>query len=124
VARSPGLIGLLREATPWLREHFDAIDAYNDPPKSFQELQQAVSTPAPGYDIHHVVEQGPARDYGFDRSQIDGADNLVRIPRYKHWEINAWYGTPNADFGRLSPREYLRDKDWEERTRIGRDALI
>lgn len=123
VARSPGLIGLLGEAAPWLREHFDAIEAYNDPPKSLEELQQAVSVPKSGYDIHHIVEQGPARGK-FAESMIDGPDNLVRIPRYKHWELNAWYGTKNPSFGDISPRDYLRDKEWDEHVRIGQKALI
>ena len=55
---------------------------------------------------------------------IDAPDNLVRIPTFKHWELNAWYQTPNADYDLLSPREYLRGKDWAERTRVGLDALI
>jgi hypothetical protein len=54
---------------------------------------------------------------------IDAPDNLVRIPTFKHWELNAWYQMPNDDFGGVSPRTYLRGKDWAERTRVGRKAL-
>lgn len=86
-------------------------------------MQKAASTPEKGYDIHHIVEQGPAEGYGFPREAIDSAENLVRIPRFKHWEINAWYQTPNEDYGNRSPREYLRDKDWTERRRVGLRAL-
>jgi hypothetical protein len=42
--------------------------------------------PAPGYDVHHIVERN--RDH-FTREAIEGADNLVRVPQMKHWEINA-----------------------------------
>jgi len=31
--------------------------------------------------------------------------------------------TPNADFGGMSPREYLSNKDWAERYRVGLEAL-
>ena len=37
-------------------------------------------------------------------------DSRLSIPTLKHWEINAWYSTPNEDFNGLSPRDYLRGK--------------
>jgi hypothetical protein len=58
------------------------------------------------------------------RSKIDARDNLVRIPTLKHHEITGWFGKPNKNYAGKSPREYLRGKDWAERTRVGRDALI
>jgi hypothetical protein len=30
---------------------------------------------------------------------------------------------PNDKFDRVSPREYLQDKDWAERYRVGLEAL-
>lgn len=111
------------EAAYWLHKVYPYIRAYLDPPKTLDELQRTVSNRARGYDTHHIVEQGPARRSGFPRSLIDAAENLVRIPTLKHWEINAWYGRSNKDFGGLSPREYLRGKDWAERVRVGRIAL-
>ena len=42
----------------------------------------------------------------------------------KHWDINAWYQTKNEEFGGLSPREYLRGKNWEERRDVGLIAMI
>ena len=42
----------------------------------------------------------------------------------KHREITGWFMTPNKSFGKLSPREYLRGKSWEERRKVGLDALI
>jgi hypothetical protein len=93
------------------------------PPKTLEELQQAVSTPKRGYDIHHIVEQTRAEQDGFARSQIDAPENLVRIPTYKHWDINAWFQTKNKQYDDASPREYLRDKGWDERLRVGKQAL-
>lgn len=83
-----------------------------------------MAAPKKGYDLHHIVEQGPAALDGFPRSLIDAPENLVRIPRYKHWEINAWYETSNEDYGNRTPRVYVRGKDWSERVRVGLRALI
>lgn len=99
------------------------VTAYNDPPKSLEELQQAASTPAPGYDIHHIVEQTQAEQDGFPREVIDDPNNLVRVPRLKHQEINAWYQTKNDDYGGLSPREYLQGRNWAARRAVGLEAL-
>ena len=109
----------------WVAEGFAPyVEAYSDPPKSLEELQDAVSTPAPGYDVHHIVEQTPAEQDGLPRSLIDSPDNLVRIPTLKHWQITGWYMTPSEDFGGLSPRSYLRGKSWEERVQVGYRGLV
>ncbi len=55
---------------------------------------------------------------------IESSDNKILIPRYKHWEITAWYGTRSDKFGGLTPREYLRGRSWEERYRIGIEMLV
>lgn len=78
----------------------------------------------PGYDDHHIIEQTAAEYWGLTRSEIDDPSNLVSIPRLKHYQITGWYMTPNADFGGLSPREYLSDKSPEERREVGLRALI
>jgi hypothetical protein len=100
------------------------IRAYLTPPKTLKELQQDALNPQVGYDIHHIVEQTPARKDGFADDMVDGPDNLVRIPTLKHWQINAWFQMGNDEFDGLSPRDYLRDKSWGERRRVGIDALI
>jgi hypothetical protein len=99
------------------------VRAYLSPPKTLTELQQDAQSPQVGYNIHHVVEQTPARDDGFPDDMIDGRDNLVRVPTLKHWLITAWFQTKNSDYGDSSPRDYLRGKSWEERRRVGTDAL-
>jgi hypothetical protein len=116
--------GQVVEGASWLFEYEDSIQAYLDPPKTLEELHLAVSNPRKGYEIHHIVEQTSAEKEGFSRSIIDDPDNLVRIPKFKHWQINGWSGRPNPAFGGLSPREYLRGKHWDERVRVGLEALI
>jgi len=119
-----GLLLHIIEGIEWLVEHRPRIDANLDPPKTLEELQDAVSSRAPGYHVHHIVEQGPAAQEGYPWSMINAPENLVRIPEEKHREITAWFATKNDDFGGLSPRDYLRGKSWDERTRVGLDAMI
>ncbi len=114
---------LILQAVPWLIPDAPVIKSYGQYPKTLEELQRDVDDPAPGYDIHHIVEQTSAEQDGFSRSQIDAPENLVRIPRVKHQDITAWYNTINAGFGDMSPRDYLRGRSWEERYRVGLDAL-
>ena len=78
-ARVPAVIQLLRVGRITVDVARTAI-AYYDPPRTLEELQQAASTPAVGYDIHHIVEQTPAEQDGFPRSLIDSPENLVRVP--------------------------------------------
>jgi hypothetical protein len=117
LGRFGGPIGRIIGAAYWLYEYEAQITASLDPPNTLEELQKAVSTPKLGYEIHHIVEQTPARQDGF-------RENLVRIPTLKHRDINAWYQTKNDDFGGLAPPDYLRGRSWDERTKVGLDALI
>ncbi|MEA2991925.1 MAG: hypothetical protein QOD40_845 [Alphaproteobacteria bacterium] len=107
----------------WLYYALPSIASYVDAPKTLDELQQDASTSKPGYDRHHIVEQSSAEEDGYPRRMIDAPDNLARIPRMKHWEINAWYQTANREYDDVSPREYLSGKDWDERRRVGLSAL-
>ena len=80
------------ETALWLYDKIPLIKAYLDGPKSLEELQREVGKPEEGYDVHHIVEQTPARDHKeIPDALIDGPDNLVRVPRLKHWEITGWF---------------------------------
>ena len=114
---------LALEAAQWLYQYLPLIYSYLDEPKTLEELQQDALNPQPGYNIHHIVEQTSAVQVGFSSDMINDPDNLVRIPTLKHWLINGWYSTNNPEFGGLSPRDYLRGKSWNERVRVGKDAL-
>lgn len=114
-------VATVAKMAAWLTTYAPQIISYNDPPKSLEELQQAVSTPAPGYDIHHIVERN--QEEHFAREVIDSPDNLVRIPRLKHQEINGWYQTKDPSFGEMSPREYLDGRNWDVQRAVGLHAL-
>lgn len=76
------------------------------------------------YDRHHIVERSTARLSGFSEDMINDPDNIVLIPRMRHWLINRWYARPNDEFGGLSPREFLQGKSWDEQRRVGLNALV
>lgn len=93
------------------------------PAKTLKELQDDAKSPAPGYDIHHIVERTPALRDGFAQERIDGPINLVRIPRFRHWEMNRLLMLYREDLGMISMREYLKRRDWEERFQSGVSLL-
>jgi hypothetical protein len=99
------------------------VKAYFDPPQSLETLQNAANSPESGYDVHHIVEQATAAPDGSENELVNGSDNLARIPTVKHWELNKWYETKSPEYGDMTPREYLKDKSWEERKAIGLDGL-
>jgi hypothetical protein len=119
-----GPLGKIIGAAYWLHEYDALIEASLDPPRGLDELQRAATTSKLGYERHHIVEQTSAEQDGYRRSMIDAPDNVVRIPTLKHREISAWYQTKNESFGFVSPRECLRGKSWDERRRVGLNALI
>lgn len=123
IVRTGETVVTIAKVARWVQTYSAEISSYNDPPKSLDELHRAVSTPALGYDIHHIVEQTAAERDGFPREVVDHPDNLVRVPRLKHQEINAWYQKPNADFGWQTPRDYLSGRSWEVRKSVGLEAL-
>jgi hypothetical protein len=111
-------------ASQWLNEKYWEIQSFQDPPKSLGELHDGVfQSDKRGHDVHHIVEQTPARNDGFPDIVINRADNLVLVPRYRHWQINSWYQTPNQNYGGLTPRQYLQNKSWDERRYVGINAL-
>jgi hypothetical protein len=122
-AGAAGVIDGLGEQFDYIGKLTDAIKSYGDPPKTLEELQDAVSSPRNGYQKHHIDEQATARRAGQSESEINRRDNLVLIPTGKHFEINGYYSRPNPDLGGLSPRQYLQDKSVEERMQFGLDTL-
>jgi hypothetical protein len=115
--------------TWWLGENLPRILSYLDEPKTLEELQNAVSNPRLGYQRHHIVEgQYRSGDLLVNSKRfpdrLETRENLVRIPYWKHVEISAWYSTPNRqEYGGLTPREFLRGKDWNEQYQLGIQKL-
>ena len=111
------------EAGYWIYECWAYIEAYQDEPKTLDELRAAVSERKKGYDIHHIVERASGIEGNIPVSWLDSPENLVRIPTLKHWELNSWFETPNQAYDGLTPREYVKGKDRELRIELGLDGL-
>ena len=115
---------LALQVTTWLaKKVYPYVDAYLDPPKTLEELKNAVDISRQGTDVHHIVEKTDGRRGDIPESTIEGPNNLVRISTLKHWQITGWYMTTNKKFYGFSPRAYLSDKSAAERYRVGLDAL-
>ncbi|MGH6737333.1 MAG: hypothetical protein ACRECX_14845 [Methyloceanibacter sp.] len=115
------LVGL--EVASWVvEEGLASIVSYSDPPKTLEELRDAVSHPRAGYEIHHIVEQN-SEQLG-ENARINSRENLVRIPIFKHHQITGFFERENRAYGKKSLREGLKDQDWETRYQEGIDALI
>ncbi|QDL96765.1 zinc carboxypeptidase [Rhodopseudomonas palustris] len=127
LARNAGLAGALYEGSmrsvEWLRDWNDVILAARDTPKPLQELMNGVGQARPGYDVHHINEVTAAKLDGYSWAQINDPSNLVSIPRLKHYQITGWYSARSTEFDGLSPRKFLRGKDWETRRKVGLRAL-
>ncbi|WP_223999211.1 hypothetical protein [Aureimonas sp. SA4125] len=124
--RASGPLGLLLDAVEvigWLDEIYPDIQSYSDALKSLDELQRLVRDPQPGYEIHHIVEKTSAAKDGFPKSMIESPENLVRIPKFKHHEITAWYNSLNENFGFITPRQYFWGASWQERYEVGLQRL-
>jgi hypothetical protein len=112
------------EAAYWTYRAYPYIHSYFDLPKTLEDLRQNIK---PGYDKHHIVERW-AKDDGMPEEKIGSPDNIVPIPKLKHWEINSWLDTPNEEFkdnndNKLTPRQYLKGKTWDERYSFGLKVL-
>jgi hypothetical protein len=126
-AAGGGAIGLILDGAQiasWVYDYYPYLKAYTDPPKSLGELQAAAQGPSrKGYDVHHIVWQTPGAKFGISQDVLQSGDNLVSIPTLRHWELNSWYNKENPDYGGRTPLDYLRDKDYAERRRVGLQGL-
>lgn len=78
-----------------------------------------------GTEVHHIVEQTPAKKEGFSKELIEGVDNLVRIYYFKHREISDWYSSVNNEspYNVVTLRDFLRNKTWSEKRALGVQKL-
>lgn len=99
-----GLVLSAAEIAWWVYQEFGPyITAYLDEPKTLAELQENALDPQPGYDVHHIVERASAYQDGFPPELVEGPDNLVQVPTFKHWEVTSWMMKPSPDLGGCPP---------------------
>ena len=70
---------------------------------------------------HHIVEQcqAKAKRSGFDISDINQVSNVMATPKAVHEEISKYYSSKQAFTGKLSFRDWLNGKSYEEQFRYG-----
>lgn len=118
-----GYFGAL-SAAHWFKYYEEMTKTYYDPPETLEQLQSnAQKSSEAGYHDHHIEEQTLLERLGFSRAERNRPDNMARIPILKHYDISGWYGRPHKDFGGLTPRQYLSDKDAATRREVGLYAL-
>jgi len=103
-----------------LAEKIPEAVSYFDPPKTLEELQDSAKRPAPGYHIHHIIEQN---QQNANRLNVDSPENKVRIPTYRHQRISDLYSSVPDDLGGLTVREWVRSKSPEFQREYGLWAL-
>lgn len=96
-------------------ESFSSYDAFKK-----EDLVKRFGPAGDGYEYHHIVEQG--QESGIPISDIQSTQNIVRIPKLLHEEINSEYGQLTTDKTQ-TVRAFLRDKSFEEKWRNGLDAM-
>jgi len=118
----PDIFGYMEEAEEL--EDLIAESDYQDfaSPEEFKEFYK--SKKIPGRDWHHIVEKDagfPRNGLGNKKNPLHSTENMVQIPRAKHWEITQYYSKPNREppFLGLSPREWLRGQTWEAQYEFG-----
>ena len=75
-----------------------------------------------GYEYHHIVEQGGAGLDDLPAGLMDSTENVVKIPRLLHEEINAEYGKYYEDTGKTL-RDWLSTQPYEVRRAEGIEVM-
>jgi hypothetical protein len=98
------LIKLLKEKSPELQRSLD-------PPKDVEELRadkefrsfptfeafkKYYGSAGEGYEWHHIVEQSA----GFPPEQVNTTENIIRVPKFIHEELNGLYSRKLNDQGK------------------------
>ena len=95
----------------------------------FDDFKKAAGGTKPGYQWHHIVEQGGKNRTRFDPRALHNPNNLVQIPKEVHQQcINRWMSRSNVRlFGHVTGRDtlryYLRGKSFETQHRFGIELL-
>ena len=124
--------GQVVDATHWVADQVSNIVADVDfsqaAPYDLDDLVAAAKKKSePGYQDHHIVEQGPQNDdlSPEEKKRIDHPENIVRIPYYEHQLITNYYRNrdPKPPCNGMTPRQYMRGKSFDDRYQFGLNVL-
>jgi len=83
------------------------------------ELYKRFGRPLPGWEYHHIVEQGAAN---VTAAQVNSTDNIVMIPKFLHEEITAEFASRSEASG-PTLRQSLKNKSFHEQYEAGVDVM-
>jgi RHS repeat-associated protein len=101
-----------------IRHGDDIVDAGFD---SFRALKRSWGAAGEGQVWHHIVEQSKGAQFG-DR-MINAPGNVIAVSREINEKLNAFYSSKQAFSGKLTVREWLKGKSWQEQYRLGLEWL-
>jgi hypothetical protein len=104
-----------------MRPDVPRIRAYN-----YDRFKTIVGDAKPGYQFHHIAEQGRQNDTpGIDpndKGAFNNSDNIVEIKREVHECINGYMSRKDPST-QTSPREDLAGKTLKEQFEVGKEFL-
>jgi hypothetical protein len=104
--------------SPKASRDFETYDALKK-----RDITKYISPADEGEEIHHIVEQSQIGGDITNR-MVQSTDNVIKIPRLLHEEINSIYATRRSlGGGMVSPREYLKGRPFDEQRSFGLDTL-
>ena len=119
-AKGPRSLDELRVSTE--DETFPSYDAFKKAePSDQEELTKRFGPAPPGYEYHHIVEQGRN---ALAPEAIQSTRNIVRIPKLLHEEINSEYSELEPEvLGRFTRRQVRRTKDYASQYHEGIEVM-
>ncbi len=90
--------------------------------ESFEAFKYVLGALAPGYHLHHIVEQRMAERLGkFPARAVHNTDNIILLSREEHACISRYYSRSGVFNHRYYShfRLSLNDESWAEQYRIG-----
>jgi hypothetical protein len=125
IANGPYSLDALRVSPD--SESFSSYDQFYKGLVSEDILALRFGSAGPGYEYHHIVEQGGPSVASFPARELQSTDNIIRIPTLLHQAINAEYSRGTKRAG-LTVRQWLQTQSSslqrEEGIQILRDLGI
>ena len=98
---------------------FPTFDAFKKVDDWNEELAKRFGSAGPGYLYHHIVEQSS----GLPDGVVHNTDNIVRIPRLLHEEINSIFSKSQNGSDKRSLHDWLKDQPIEVHREKGLQVL-
>ena len=77
----------------------------------------------PGYQDHHIVEQGGTNGSAFPIQDLQNTENIIRIPTLLHEAVSGVYSKKSEKTGDLTLRFWLQTRDLAEQREEGIEVL-